>query len=357
MDRFSYRQYRPGDSDAINQLYFEVTGRERSIDEYLWQWHQSPSGPGDIWLIHDNKNNGKLIGHHGVMPIRFTLGDKDLLFGKTENTMVLPRYRSAILYPRYELRFQRQYEARYHALFSTMGPDAAIRLRRAMGYSFPVRWNSFLVGNSWLSEFYCLNIMLSRLLKKSQEGALKEEAELKKRIRGAGFLTSNVAKDHPFFSSFWPDARLNHGIAPRRDRADLKWRFWCNPYTDYFTYVLDSEVFSGYVIFSLRGRTAKLEDYAVLDPSEHCYAVLFKKVCSKLAAAGVRAFAAVTTDDAVLTAANRWFGSHEAFCYRVLKKLRPPKDRMMPRYISSEKKTRELGVYNWAVTGLIFEGR
>ena len=53
-----------------------------------------------MWLIEatDEQGNVKLIGHHGVMPIAFSNGETDLLFGKTENTMVLPEYRKKILY-------------------------------------------------------------------------------------------------------------------------------------------------------------------------------------------------------------------------------------------------------------------
>jgi hypothetical protein len=48
--------------------------------------------------------------------------------------MVLPEVRHRILYPRFEKRFLAVYRDRFDALFSTRGPTAAIRLRRAMGY-------------------------------------------------------------------------------------------------------------------------------------------------------------------------------------------------------------------------------
>lgn len=137
MSRFTIRQFQFGDVGDIKQLYEHVTGCTRSREQYLWQWHQSPSGSGDIWLIHDSEDDHKLIGNHGVMPIRFTRGNTNLLFGKIENTMVLPEYREKILYPRFELKFKRDYENRYDALFSTMGPSPAIRVRKAMGYDLP----------------------------------------------------------------------------------------------------------------------------------------------------------------------------------------------------------------------------
>ena len=57
-----------------------------------------------MWLIeatHSGEGK-KLIGHHGIMPFKATFNGKNILVGKTENTMVLDAYRSRILYPRYE---------------------------------------------------------------------------------------------------------------------------------------------------------------------------------------------------------------------------------------------------------------
>ena len=122
-EEFRYRQYEDGDAAEINRLYADITGKSRSLQEFEWQWLKAPGGEGDIWLIeavnHDGEKN--LIGHHGIMPIRFSRGEENLLFGKTENTMVRAEYRRRILYPRFERRFAGVYEARFDALFSTMG--------------------------------------------------------------------------------------------------------------------------------------------------------------------------------------------------------------------------------------------
>ncbi|MCT7655663.1 GNAT family N-acetyltransferase [Oceanimonas sp. NS1] len=98
---YSYRRYKPGDEVAINELYFKVTGRRRTPAQYSWQWLEAPEGVGEIWLIEatDEHGNTKLIGHHGIMPLAFTNKETELLFGKTENTMVLPEYRKRFYIP------------------------------------------------------------------------------------------------------------------------------------------------------------------------------------------------------------------------------------------------------------------
>lgn len=133
--KFSSRRYEPGDETAINDLYRHVTGRCRSEAAWRWQWMENPAGSSEMWVIEIEEHGAsRIVGHHGVMPFRATIRGRSLLIGKTENTMVLPEVRHRILYPRFEKRFLAMYRDRFDALFSTRGPAAAIRLRRAMGY-------------------------------------------------------------------------------------------------------------------------------------------------------------------------------------------------------------------------------
>lgn len=238
--RYSHRPYRLGDEDAINALYFRITGRKRSREQWAWQWQQAPAGPGDIWLIEATHPDGQveLIGHHGIMPIRFTWGERDLLFGKTENTMVLPEYRTKILYPRFERRFAAEYEPRYHALFSTMGPVAAIRQRQAMGY---------VAENYWLDleQAYWPWGTLVRIVQHPRLRLLRKLVGfmLKPRLRaaipdGVEFLNASEAREEPFLKKYSIRARKNWGISPSRTAEDLAWRYWDNPYSPRYAVIV-----------------------------------------------------------------------------------------------------------------------
>ena len=146
---FSTREYQHGDANAINNLYCRVTGRNRSEGEYEWQWILPPAGQGSIYLIHaksDENVDPLLIGHHGIIPLRFSDNNYIGIAGKTENTMVDPAYRNKILYPRYESRFKAQYSNKYDVLFSTMGPPAAIKQRRVHGYIEVGTWEIFTLS-------------------------------------------------------------------------------------------------------------------------------------------------------------------------------------------------------------------
>ena len=368
--RITSRPYKPGDERAINELYHAVTGRERSVAEHRWQWLSAPAGPGDMWLIHAVDDQGEyLIGHHGVMPLRFTNGDQDLLFGKIENTMVLPEYRSKILYPRFEVRFKAQYQVRYHALFATMGPDAAIRVRKASGYEFPVEWRSYSLATSFMGHLACLNRLSRRLLAMrtvsgNRRWPDKRPAPAERnigRLRDAGFLTSEEATDSPFFLDFWQHARQYHGIAPRRDLADLKWRFWDNPYKQHFTLIIDDgQTTPGYAIVSLSDDNpsiVRLEDYAVTKPTRDSYQALIEGLTRALRNSKVGLLTATLTTDPSLAVLNEIVTTRQSWCYSLAHRIRRQTPARMPRYITPNGHALGLGVGDWNLTGVVFEGR
>jgi len=238
--RFSYRRYREGDAQAINALYFAVTGRIRTIEQYAWQWLQSPAGESEIWLIEAELDDGstRLIGHHGVMAEEFCYRGNPIRVGKTENTMVLPEFRDKILYPRFEKAFLKQYEGNFHALFSTTGPAPAIRLREAMGYKFNQEWKPLYFGKE---PRLSASLMLDRLLP-------RKTLTLTQMLSSAapscidGTQTQVLKPNDPTFDfdDFWAKAAPAYGVTPKRTRANLNWRFWSNPYHTHITVKLHS---------------------------------------------------------------------------------------------------------------------
>jgi len=370
MKRFAFRQYKPGDEEAINQLYHAVTHRVRTIEEHRWQWLSAPAGAGDIWLIHEVEDRGKekLIGHHGVMPLRFTHGSQDLLFGKIENTMVLPDYRTKILYPRFEIQFKQSYQQRYHAIFATMGPEAAIRVRKAGGFQFPVEWCNYRMRTSWASELHCATVVINRIRRNrsneessgpSTSNSLAVQSD--QAFTAAGFMKGEEAGAAAFFQGFWDQARQHHGVAPRRDIADLRWRFWENPYKRHYTFVAENKTTCpAYAIVSASasaGKVARLEDYAVLHPSYENYRGLFLGLSKALSRAGIGVLSVATTNDPCLYQPLQVFSSGRLFCDRLIEMARKRTPPRMPRYITPIGEETGLECGDWAVTGVVFEGR
>lgn len=254
--RFSYRQYREGDAAAINELYFKVTGRRRTVEQHAWQWLQSPAGESEIWLIEAELDDGttQLIGHHGVMAEEFSFHGKDIRVGKTENTMVLPEFREKILYPRFEKAFLKQYEGRFHALFSTTGPAPAIRLREAMGYKFNHEWKALFFGTEpRLSAALVLDRLWPR---KPLNLAQVLSSAVPICIDGTQIQVLKPNDPSFDFDDFWSKAAPGYGVTPRRTQANLHWRFWSNPYHTHITVKLSS-IERGTCICVVSGRTGR----------------------------------------------------------------------------------------------------
>jgi hypothetical protein len=353
---YSYRPYKPGDEFAINELYYRITGRRRTPAQFSWQWLEAPEGPGDMWLIEavDDEGNVKLIGHHGVMPIAFSRGQADLLFGKTENTMVLPEYRKRILYPRFEKRFSEVYGKRYDALFSTMGPAAAIKQRKAMRYEFPVRWQTErLATNGVFSELLFLGKNFMSKVFKIRFSPKKSYESL----RCHGFLKDDEAASEAFFEDFWAQSKTNFSLAPRRNRKDLAWRFFNNPYKQHLTMVLNEAGIKGYCIISLSQKLAGeafLEDFCVQSNLSSDAEVLLGKLLNSCKMAGIYSLQVLYTDDSELVKYNI-VERYRALASRTLNRFREQPEKVMPRKVLNI--TCGLRNVGWDITPIVLEGR
>lgn len=362
--RYDSRPYCPGDEDAINELYFRVTGRRRSRAQWAWQWQQAPAGPGDIWLIEAMHPDGRieLIGHHGIMPVRFTWGEKDLLFGKTENTMVLPEYRRKILYPRFERQFAEAYEPRYHALFSTMGPAEAIRQRKAMGYTAEHRWVRTENGHEpWGSlarlaahpRFRAIRPLVSVCGRSNPRARLPKDVEV---------LSADEARKDLFLADYWARARRNWGVSPRRDAEDLSWRYWDNPYSSHYAVVVrrPGQGEAVVVVEHYAPGAASIEDFSVERPDAALVVdtlrVAMEAVRKRL---GVSLVSCQFTNDAFdANVVSRICGIFQpTLLSRVHTAMRPLPDAFMPRKITANGASMGLCDAPWNVTLAVSEGR
>lgn len=361
---YSWRSYKEGDELAINLLYLRITGRLRTSEQWRWQWQQAPAGPGDIWLIEANHPDGRveLIGHHGIMPIRFNCGEQELLFGKTENTMVLPEYREKILYPRFEMRFASAYEPRYHALFATMGPAAAIRQRKALGYVFECRWCDLELATGFLASivkvaqrprFGFLQSFLAKLLQPGGQAQL---------AAGVRLLTAEEARTDSFLRDFWSRSRGNWGVAPSRCPEDLAWRYWDNPYSRHFAVVIENpKKGDALVVVSLSSAgLASIQDICASRPDPVLLGHAMEQAClavRKRLKCHMAVFNA--TEDAFAQAV--WEQWRSRLRRPLVSRLRGRRNgvepNVMPRKITAKGKEMELSTMPWNITFSIAEGR
>lgn len=369
---YRYRRFRDGDAARINRLYEEITGRRRTISQFEWQWLKAPGGIAEIWLIEAIRENQEpqLIGHHGIMPIRFSHGKDDVLVGKTENTMVLPEYRSRILYPRFEKRFAAEYEGRFSALFSTTGPPEAIRQRRAMGYGFSATWMRarFTTSNGATVRLILGTVLQRTFRSKVRPASVAGAGENVIKVARAGApkrlraLRDDEAAKDDFFTTFWSRCRLRYGLTPRRDREDLDWRFWSNPYSEHVTLVSDSDPDeAGYIVLkksNAQSRSVLIEDIVTSDPSVSGFTCLLDSALSWMRKNGISwADFSTTADPGAADNLLRAISRRNIYNHSLVSRFRKASTAQMPRRITANGSAAGLDPVGWYVTPMLSEGR
>lgn len=377
MSRFQARPYQDGDGPKLNALYEAVTGRVRSLRQFGWQWLEAPEGQGEMWIIEEVPSAGPpvIIGHHGLMPLAFSHGAREFRAGKTENTMVHPDYRRRILYPKYERDFLRRYSERFDLLFSTVGPAPAIRQRKALGYDASRVWRKFEIAlrPGAFAGLLSARLDLSGRVDSSAlyrcaapviRGAAGLARAIPRRRSGAGLaltaLTAAQAVQHDFFREFWPMARGAYPMTPRRDRADLAWRYWTNPNVDYTALITpDPTGVQGYAVLSRpHGSLFRLEDIVVFPYETPAFRRFLHSVCDWCAGQGGMALSFVTTDDPaspgeMIAAADL----PRLESHRLMSRFQPAPDQPMLRRATERGIGRGAAIDNWYVSPILMEGR
>jgi hypothetical protein len=239
MTAFRTRRLEVGDEPELNTAFNRFVSdkdwlQQRSLDRMRWVWHQAPGGPADSWIIEAQNSTGwKIIGHHALCPVRFTLGDEDWLCAKAMNSFLLPEFRDKFLYLRFEQQCLSEADARFDATYSVATGSA--RLRKAFGYENYATWIDLERGFQPLHliyrtiahvrgrhSYHVRGGLLHRLASISSVPVRKSPLELKE-------YAPAEAASSSFFADFWDEARLGAGMSPRRDAADLEWRFWKRP--------------------------------------------------------------------------------------------------------------------------------
>lgn len=91
MGEISYRRALKSDYPAINDFYNRIYGRNRSMEEFEWEFHNSPAGP-SVYIV--AVDDSAIVGTNCVIQIDLIHSDGGhILSGKSEDTLVDPNYR------------------------------------------------------------------------------------------------------------------------------------------------------------------------------------------------------------------------------------------------------------------------
>ena len=84
------RDYERGDEAAILQMFERVHGRQRSPEEWRWQFLDGPGGPAVIYLL---DHGGTPVGHLAHMPFAAWIDGRHARLALGCDTMILPEHR------------------------------------------------------------------------------------------------------------------------------------------------------------------------------------------------------------------------------------------------------------------------
>ena len=256
------RKFAEKDKEELNALYNLVAGRSRTVEKFEWEWLHTPEGWGSMWLLEDT-DEVKIIGHHGLIPIKFSYFGSSTLAGKTENTVMHPQYRGKGIYYPFEAKFCEEAKERFQLLFTTWAVAEHGRVRLKLGYAVVGRYAHYIKATkkSYLDK-YLANTIQGRVHNRfiaalligiskagsvflmpffSRKGSMDRTVKLER--------VTNIETIAEDLDKFWERNNGKFGITADRNSRYLKWRIFDNPNVTYefFLASRQSDVV-GYVI-------------------------------------------------------------------------------------------------------------
>jgi hypothetical protein len=246
------RPYKEGDDERVVQLYRAVYGRPLSIDEYRWKLVDTPWSVGapNVWLSDDGE---KLVGHYAATPLRFKLGEEQLIIAHTGDAMTHPDFRKQGVFTGVALAAHESWAATGVPFLVGVPNDQWVSRRAPLGY----REQFKLV---WFWRPLRLDRLLSRRFRLPsffyKLGALAIQ-----KWRGMWDLSSKtntnisvkaVNQPGPEFDTLWRRLKDHYPALYVRDRAWLSYRYAAAPGCDYrFLLAQQDKHPVGYLVYRL----------------------------------------------------------------------------------------------------------
>ncbi|MEY4602868.1 MAG: hypothetical protein RIT43_160 [Bacteroidota bacterium] len=129
----TYRLATEKDYPNINDFHNRLYRKSRSIEQFLWEFHDSPAGP-SVYVIAEDGD--RIVGTNCVIPVDLrTFDGKTIRSGKSEDTLVDPEYRGQNIFNAiYEFLFE---ECRKQNIAVIWGFTAAKKPFAKLGFEIP----------------------------------------------------------------------------------------------------------------------------------------------------------------------------------------------------------------------------
>lgn len=248
-NKYTIRKAEPKDYEAINDAYNKFTGQCRTMEQYLWQWVNTPFEPSEIWAIENNETK-EIVGHHGVMYLPFKERGELIAVGKTENTFVDKMHARNLFYLGIEKQAFKHYRDRFDYIFTftpQVSGGAPGMIRKRLGYSSVGKLATFCLNLNFSgARFYIkdrfayLEIIASPLAA-GYRIAKRFINMLNYRKAWQIEITSLPVSRMSEVGEFWEKNCKYYGITADRTPGYLKWRYADNPYYQYSLWMFHNQ--------------------------------------------------------------------------------------------------------------------
>lgn len=229
----TYRLAGSEDYEKINAFYNRIYSANRTIEQFLWEFHNCPFGK-SIYVIAED--NGKIVGTNCVIPIDLiTSNEKIIKSGKSEDTLVDPEYRGQkIFYKIYEFLFEKCREENIHVIW---GFTSAKKPFNNLGFEIPYdHQQSLAVSHIWKSFRFLSSLNpKNKITDKAKILGLCvwSKVQLIRKSRPSK-VSYRIEKDHKIVSGvddliFNNLTKSNNSFAIHQSSKFQEWRIYDNP--------------------------------------------------------------------------------------------------------------------------------
>lgn len=272
--RIVSRPYQPGDEVQINKLYLSITGRDRSAEDFAWEWLETWAGQGSMDLAFDldREEGDQLVAQYSLIPTPLSLWGRPALAGKTENCMCHPDpvYRGTGLYSSHEREWFEKEKEKYGFFFTTAGQvtgGAVGKVRTKLGYLPFDNWANYTL---WLRTGTLREELGAIVAARGRAGkalapvlggllaaAVQGWSRLRRRHSCGYRVAVHDAAAAPLaeIARLWERNRERYGISVDRSAGYLRWRISEDPHLthEYLTMRGDDGLLGYAVYFVQRG--------------------------------------------------------------------------------------------------------
>jgi GNAT superfamily N-acetyltransferase len=261
-------RYRADDRRAVEALYRRVFGRDAAESSRLrweWQYRSNPNNPGqepEIWIAREGP---AIVGQYATMPVRLSVGDREVQGSWGMDVMVAP---------------ERQRQGLGEVLFRTWDRNVGASLGLGLSDSSyrlfqKLRWPD-------VGPVPCMVKPLTRRALRRPNWPLGVNrlvsaltlpvVKIVARTRPLAAEVRMISRFDDSYTTLWEELAPKFGLAVRRDAAYLNWKYVNAPHVRYSIAALrrdDRNV--GYAVYrhfvEPRGRVTLLVDF-LADPAD-----------------------------------------------------------------------------------------